>query len=238
MNEETGAFRLDRGQIDDGEKSIFGRRDRFDADAAIDHILAQPHAAVFIVERLWREFIGERPDPAVVGPIANRFRETWDVTRLVSDLLTSEAFWAPRNRGQLVKSPVDLLVGAVRLFRTPGIEPIQLANQSRRLGQDLFVPATVKGWVGGNEWINADTLLVRRDLVQRLLRGAPLDNRPPPAGDNGILAAVRGGALGAMNPKDMQALLLAAAPFEPPGASLGPSELAGALIADPAYQVK
>lgn len=241
VNEETGGFRLDRGQLDDGDKTILGRTDRFDADSAIDHILAQPQAAVFITERLWREFISERPDAAAVERFAARFRQTWDIAVLVGDLLTSDAFWAGRNRGQLIKSPVDVLVGTVRLFRTPGVEPLALANLSRRLGMDLFVPPTVRGWVGGAEWINADTLLVRRDIAQRLLRGAPLDNRPmagPAPADNGVAAAVRAGVLGPLGTAQMQALLLAAAPFDLPPAGIEPAELAGALIADPAYQVK
>jgi uncharacterized protein (DUF1800 family) len=240
VNEETGSFRLDRGQVDDGDKTILGRTAKFDAEAAIDHILAQPQAAVFIVERLWREFINERPDPAVVAHIAARFRESWDIATLVRDLLTSEAFWSPANRGQLIKSPVDLLVGSVRLFRTPRVEAIQLANQSRRLGLDLFVPPTVKGWTGGAEWINADTLLVRRDLVQRLLRGAPIAGAMPaqlPAGA-GIPAAVRGGVLGAEGAADIQMLLLAAPPFDQPRSGLAAAELAAVLVADPAFQVK
>ena len=40
----------------------------------------------------------------------------------------------------------------------------------RTLGQDLFSPPNVKGWPGGEAWINSTTLLVRRQFLERLFR--------------------------------------------------------------------
>src|SRR3546814_4779214 len=68
---------------------------------------------------------------------------------LLAALLASEAFWAPENRGRLVKSPVDLIVGTLRLFALPVENARDLAWLSRRLGQDLFDPPDVSGWPGG-----------------------------------------------------------------------------------------
>ena len=38
------------------------------------------------------------------------------------------------------------------------------------MGQNLFSPPNVKGWPGGNAWINANTLLARKQFVDRLAR--------------------------------------------------------------------
>jgi len=38
------------------------------------------------------------------------------------------------------------------------------------LGQNLFAPPNVRGWPGGNAWINSNTLLVRKQFLERLFR--------------------------------------------------------------------
>src|SRR5262245_32232427 len=40
----------------------------------------------------------------------------------------------------------------------------------RSLGEDLFAPPNVKGWPGGDAWINSSTLLARKQFTERLLR--------------------------------------------------------------------
>lgn len=71
----------------------------------------------------------------------------------------------------LIKSPVELLVGTVRLFGLPVHEPIMLIRAGGRLGQDLFDPPNVKGWPGGTRWITSATLLDRWQVLQRSIRG-------------------------------------------------------------------
>ena len=38
------------------------------------------------------------------------------------------------------------------------------------MGQNLFSPPNVKGWPGGEAWINASTLLARKQFLERLSR--------------------------------------------------------------------
>jgi Protein of unknown function (DUF1800) len=93
-------------------------------------------------------------------------------------LLTSDAFYAPRNRGSLVKSPVDLVVGTLRQFRMTVADPLPYALTVGRLGQDLFAPPNVKGWPGGEIWINATTLLSRRQFLENAFRGSESGMQP------------------------------------------------------------
>jgi hypothetical protein len=46
--------------------------------------------------------------------------------------------------------------------------PRQLLGVLRQMGQTLFTPPNVRGWVGGRNWINSSTLSARRQLVQTL----------------------------------------------------------------------
>ena len=71
-----------------------------------------------------------------------------------------DAFYA--SRGRLIKSPVDLMVGAVRDFSLPRLPKNKHRNFSRNLGQNLFAPPSVRGWVGGTSWYTTATLPYRQ----------------------------------------------------------------------------
>ena len=156
---------------DDGIKTVLGRSGNFDGDAVLDILLAQPPTAEFIVAKLWREFVSPVPEPAEVKRIARMFRDNrYNIQVALRALLTSDAFYAPQNRAALIKSPVDLIVGTLRQFRFETGEVTPLVLASRQLGQDLFAPPNVKGWPGGDAWINSATLLQRKQLLERLFR--------------------------------------------------------------------
>jgi uncharacterized protein (DUF1800 family) len=144
-----------------------------DGDDVIDTLLAQPQAARFIAAKLWREFVSPTPDAAEVSRWADVFRESrYEVKPLLRAALTSDAFWSQANQGALVKSPVDLVVGTLRTF---GIHPVDLRPAvfaCAALGQNPFAPPNVKGWPGGDAWIDSATLLGRRQFVDRVFRGA------------------------------------------------------------------
>jgi hypothetical protein len=83
----------------------------------------------------------------------------------------SEHFHHPANRGAIIKSPVQLIVQAVRQFHTPVRELSVLNSAADLMGQNLFQPPNVKGWDGGRGWINTSTLFTRQNLLVYLLTG-------------------------------------------------------------------
>jgi uncharacterized protein (DUF1800 family) len=171
VNRRTGRFRFVIRQHDFGEKTFMGLRGHLGGHDVIDRILAHPGVSEFIVAKLWRSFISPKPEAAEVRRLARIFRKhNYEIKPLMRALFMSKAFRAPRNRGVLVKSPVDLLVGTVHVT---GIAPNRfdlLPKFSRRLGQDLLNPPNVKGWPGGNSWITSSTLILRQRLLLRMMR--------------------------------------------------------------------
>jgi uncharacterized protein (DUF1800 family) len=170
---------------DDGNKTLLGSSGTFDGDAALDILLEQPAAARFIVGKLWKEFVSPVPDAAQVERIAQRFRSSgYDISTAVKELLLTDAFWAESNRGSLVKSPVDLVVGTVRQFDFSYTDVTPFALKAAQLGQNLLVPPNVKGWPGQNEWITATTLLERKRFTEQLFRAVELkgESRMAPPG--------------------------------------------------------
>jgi uncharacterized protein (DUF1800 family) len=171
LDRETGEFMFRRGIHDAGVKTIFGKSGNFDGDQALDLLLKRPETAEFITRKLWREFVSPAPDEAEVKQLAGVFRESgYNTAKLMSAMLSSEAFYAPDNRASLIKSPVEFVVGTMKLFdiRTPNMRPFVIA--SALLGQNVFTPPNVKGWPGGENWINSATLLGRKQFIDRLFR--------------------------------------------------------------------
>jgi uncharacterized protein (DUF1800 family) len=137
----------------------------------LDVLLAHPATAQYIAARLWREFVSPQPQPDELARVAAAFRESgYDVRAAMRALLLTPAFWAPEHRGALIKSPADLVVGTMRQLRIEVNDPLPFALLMRGLGQDLLSPPNVKGWPGGEAWINSTTLLARKQFLERLLR--------------------------------------------------------------------
>lgn len=175
VDRESGEFMFRRGIHDYGNKSVLGKSGNFDGDQVIDILLRKPETALFITRKLWREFVAPTYDQpageAEVKRLADVFRESgYSIGKLMQAMLGSEAFYAARNRAALIKSPVEFVVGTLKQFEieAPNLRPFVLA--SALLGQNVFSPPNVKGWPGGETWINSATLLGRKQLLDRLFR--------------------------------------------------------------------
>jgi uncharacterized protein (DUF1800 family) len=171
IDRDSGAFVFRPFLHDYGMKSVLGRSGNLDGDDVLDVLLEQRATAEFITRKLWREFVSPDPDVAQVKRIATRFRDSrYDIKVALYELLTSEAFYAKENRGVLVKSPIDLVVGTLKQFDLKPSEPVPFAVAAATMGQNLFSPPNVKGWPGGEAWINSSTLLARKQFLDRLFR--------------------------------------------------------------------
>ena len=259
---ETGEFRYRPFLHDSGQKTVFGRSGELDGDQVLELLLARPETSRFIAAKLWREFVSPAPaderERADLERVARTLRETgYSIRAAMRDLLLCDAFWAPANRGVLVKSPVELVVGALRQFRIDYADSLPFVLVMRQLGQDLLAPPNVKGWPGGEAWISSRTLLERRQFVERLLRvdesrmaaaAAPegMQASDPARPMRGRLARaildIRFSAEEWLKPYEgrqemLRAVLLPMPPANPAPAAQG-IELVRALIADPVYQLK
>ncbi|MBN3848972.1 DUF1800 domain-containing protein [Paraburkholderia sp. Ac-20342] len=171
LDPDTQTYVWRANQHDDGEKTVLGQTGTFDGDQVLDILLAQPETATFVTTKLWREFVSDTPDPALIEPIAVQFRASrYDIKVALRGLFLSDAFWSDDNRGVLVKSPVEFVVGTLRAFDIGYDNTEPFAAQVRTLGENLFYPPNVRGWPGGTTWINSSTLLARKQFVEQLFR--------------------------------------------------------------------
>ena len=178
VDRETGEFMVRPRLHDRATKTVFGTSGRFDGDDVLDLLLARPDTTRHLTEKLWREFVSPHPDPAAVQRIAARFAEShYDIKVALSELLLCDAFYAAENRGVLVKSPAELVVGTLRTLRIEPEQGVAFAIATAVMGQSLLAPPNVKGWPGGEAWINATTLLARKQFVDRVARADGMSTR-------------------------------------------------------------
>ena len=132
--------------------------------------------------KLYRYFIseGEAPPDRLLEPLAERFRASgYDIADLVGTMLRSRLFFSDHAYRQRVKSPVEYVVGMLRGLEAryePPVEYYGPQAQTRLLdglGQALFAPPNVKGWAGGEAWLNSATLLARHNLAWKVVQATP-----------------------------------------------------------------
>ncbi len=227
IDNRSGRYVNKAAQHDPGAKTILGQSGAFNGDQALEIMLKHPRTAERIAERLWNEFISvSRPNPGVVKQWAQKLvSSNYDITLLLKTVLTSNEFWAAAHRGALIKSPIDLAVGALRTLPLT-LPRNNLAHQLTLMGQPLFNHSTVKGWAIGQDWMSTQSLLLRDSLLRNLNRG---NMRSAKSGMDKHLPQI--------SREEMTAWLLPIPPSNPLPEKEGKKRLVRALMLDPAYQV-
>ena len=67
-----------------------------------------------------------------------------------------------------MKSPVEFVIGTYELFGITQVQP-EVIGALNRMGQVPFHPPSVKGWDGGAQWLNTQTVLARENFVSSLM---------------------------------------------------------------------
>ena len=173
-------FRYDPADHDDGAKTFLGETGNFNGDDIIAIICRQPATARFISRHLYNFFVADEPpvpawqdtppaDPDAVRRLeAEYFRSGYDIRAMLALLFRSDFFRAPAARFARVKSPAEVVVGALHLvgdFKFPRTGAMDAALECRYMNQDLLNPPSVEGWHTGKEWIDSGSMVERINFV-------------------------------------------------------------------------
>jgi uncharacterized protein (DUF1800 family) len=178
-------FVFQKQNHDTGIKTILGKEGALDGDGFVQAILEQRACASYITRKLYNFFVADVPpderggdkelDPAqkaVLHEMAGALLAgKYEVKPVLRKLFLSEHFYERRFMNEQIKSPVQLVVGAVRSLNTPVRDLSILADALDLMGQRIFMPPSVKGWDGGRSWINTSTVFVRQNILTFLLTG-------------------------------------------------------------------
>jgi len=158
------------GQHDSGEKTVLGKHGNFKGRDIVNICLEQEAAPRFIAGKLYRFYVSEtlEPPPELLAPLAQQLRESdYNLGAVVRTILRSNLFFAPVVYRSRVKSPVVFALGIVHALEGR-IGTTALAEALDGLGQHVFFPPSVKGWDGGQAWLNGHTILARQNLALAL----------------------------------------------------------------------
>ena len=174
-------FRFRHELHDHGMKRILGRRGRFDGDDLVRILLKREACSQWLAYKLYNHFVADVPAaPERIPSWARRVildlaallrRHDYALEPVLATLLRSRHFYEPRIVGQKIKSPAQLLVGAMREIDAPPRSSRALIRAMRGMGQRLFQPPSVAGWDGGRAWITTSTLFVRQNACAYLITG-------------------------------------------------------------------
>lgn len=184
-------YRYAADEADDGEKHVLGQviaaKSGDNIDRLVDILLAQPQAADLIAAKFYSAFVSIRPDPEASGRLAAVLRDHgYNLKPFLRALLLSPEFWSPDHRGDLVKSPIDLVVGFCRTFGLMPDDVAVLVAYLDKLGQTPFMAPSVAGWREGTAWLNMKTLAYRQTVLSRLWDAIEVADRRPKPGDLAI----------------------------------------------------
>lgn len=158
---------------DDGEKTFLGRSGDFTGDDIIDIIMTQPATARFMARKFLRAFVYDDPEPDLIDALADRFRGyNYDVARTMGVLLRSNLFYSPRAYRALVKSPLEVTIGAMKTLGATEVGARTLQAMVA-MGQIPMQPPNVAGWPGGSLWLNTGTYQARLSYLNQLVSFKP-----------------------------------------------------------------
>ncbi len=166
-------YRFYQTRHDTRPKTLLGKTGNWGPHEAVDIMLAHPATARYIAKRLWQYFAYWEPEPEVLDKMAHVLRENgYRIRPFLQNLFLSEEFYSSRTMAAQVKSPVDLLAGTMKSLSIPGntqtYQNIRFLLAS--MGQSLFDPPNVAGWVGGRDWINTNLLMARYTATAKLVK--------------------------------------------------------------------
>jgi len=173
---KSGEFVTRKFLHDDGSKTFMGKTGNFTGEDIMNALLESRETARFISNKLYKYLVNEIPDPAHVDAMADVFyNASYEIKPLLEFVFKADWFYDDKNTGNLVKAPVEFLVGLNRQFYITYQRPEVLLQFQRVLGQVLFYPPNVAGWPGGRNWIDSSSLMFRMKIPSTLLNGGLID---------------------------------------------------------------
>ncbi len=177
----TGQYMFNPRLHDDGVKTFLGHTGNFNGDDIVDIIMDQPATGVFMARKLLRAFVYDDPEPELVDALATTFRASgYDVARTVGTILRSNVFYSERAYRALVKSPLEIVIGAMKTLGANEVGARTLGGLVA-MGQMPMQPPNVAGWPGGRLWLNTGTYLARLNFLHQLVMFKPAASAPPNA---------------------------------------------------------
>ena len=177
-------FQYNADDHDEGDKTFLGQTGNFNGEDVIDIICEQPATARFVARHLYHHFVADEPpvpqwphvepvDPEAIQTLADAYFESnYNIGAMLEVLFHSDFFKAESARFARVKSPIELVIGTLRLaggYQQPTYDVYEASMASGYMGQAILNPPTVEGWQGGEEWITTGSVVQRVNYASKII---------------------------------------------------------------------
>ncbi|KAF1039743.1 MAG: hypothetical protein GAK35_03653 [Herbaspirillum frisingense] len=158
-----------------------------EGEAALDILANHPSTARFISTQLVQYFVSDKPDPALVQKLSQKFLATHgDIRAVLQTLFDSPQFWSRANYQTQFKTPYQFVVSSLRAAAIPVMNPRPVNGVLAQFGMPLYGWLTPEGYKYSEEaWLNPDALLRRINFAGGLINGrspiARAEGAPPPS---------------------------------------------------------
>lgn len=171
-------------------QSILGQQRIYSANSLLDMLANRPETDRRLLSRLWTFFAGTEPSSKILENLTKVYRKNGLSLRpVVREICHMPEFWAKDVVGTMVKSPIDLTIGAYRQARankkmlekrgqpatnrTPLAAPVEedlyeIQDLVNAQGLLPLYPPDVSGWNFGQNWVTSATLPKRADVADTL----------------------------------------------------------------------
>jgi uncharacterized protein (DUF1800 family) len=176
--QQGGGFFFNPRMHDRGEKHVLGVTIRAgggmeDGLKVLDILAKHPSTARFISKSLAIRFVSDNPPDELIDRMAATFTKSdGDLREVMRTMLSSEEFRAASSFRSKVKSPLEMVVSAVRAVNGDVENAQQIANLMKTLGQPLYLKIEPTGYSNrGADWLNSASLLARMNFANSLAQG-------------------------------------------------------------------
>jgi len=186
--QQGGGFFFNPRMHDRGEKHVLGVTIPSgggidDGLKVIDILVHHPSAAHFIAKSLAIRFVSDNPPEPLVEKMAATFTKTdGNLREVMRTMLGADEFWAAANFRAKLKSPLEMVVSAVRAVNGDVDTAVQMVGLMNTLGQPLYRKAEPTGYTNrGGDWLNSASLLARMNFANTLAQGKVAGVKVDPA---------------------------------------------------------
>lgn len=160
FNWDTSAAYFDAAYWDAGTKTFLGAaRGRAGVDEVVGALAGHASFRYYLPGRLYTELVGTKASATVLDELARVFGADGDVKALVAAIARRPEFVADGALRSRVKSPVELVLSALRVLGMRDLDRLYLDWMLSEMRQHPFMAPNVNGWPQGTEWFHAGHLI-------------------------------------------------------------------------------
>jgi uncharacterized protein (DUF1800 family) len=184
---------------DFSEKKVLGHKipaggAEQDGLQVIDILAHHPSTAKFISKELAQRFVADEPPQALVDRMAQTFTKTdGDLRAVLETMFTSPEFFSEGAWQSKIKSPLEMVVSAVRALNAEASDTYVLVQKVSDLGEPLYAKLEPTGYSNNGEtWLSTAGVLGRMNFSTALISGLVPGVKPDLSSLNGKDATVIG----------------------------------------------